>query len=237
MSNKVSYENGGIRIPMGAFPSIAPQINTQYVENRLSQDELQHFWVRLQQEIGCNFTCNRIWLVMYIVEGFLTLLFLWMLRPYPIPSAATYSIIIILTATTMFGMMNIAMLVNKMKAFLEKENNEYWETKGLHWKFGGSGINLYVEVKITHSAVEAYQPPVQFSQSHSEEGLPDSNSQFQADFYAKDQLGDCQFHFLILINLDLVSYGQQQYGQQQYGQQPQQYQGIQAGIQHPQYVY
>ena len=237
MGNTVTYENGTIRISTQAINGTAPQINTEFVQNRLSQDEFVHFWDRLKREVGGSIAFTKIAIVLIIVIAIGFVIFQTSVRYFNPVVLIFYCISIISLSVGL--VINTLAMRKKITAFVAKENNEIWGAKGLYWQFVRYGKREFLELRLAPSAFFGYQPPSQFPQPQFQGGMPNNYPQYQGNFYPQGQPGNYEKPILCFnfssIYLHLVNFEQPQY-QPNYGKQPQQYQGYQQGIQHPQYA-
>ena len=124
MGNTVTYENGTIRISTQAINGTAPQINTEFVQNRLSQDEFVHFWDRLKREVGGSIAFTKIAIVLIIVIAIGFVIFQTSVRYFNPVVLIFYCISIISLSVGL--VINTLAMRKKITAFVAKENNEIW---------------------------------------------------------------------------------------------------------------
>ena len=188
MGNTVTYDNGAIKIPLNKINGTAPQINTEFVQNRLSQDEFVLFWDRMKREIGCNLAFVKIATVLIIVSAIAYIFFMTSVRYY---SPGVFVLYIVSILSLSIGLIfNAVAMKKKITGFIAKENNEIWGAKGLYWQIVGFGNTSYVELRISPSAFIGYQPPSQFPQPQFQGGMPNNYPQYQGNFYPQDQPGN-----------------------------------------------
>ena len=186
MSGEITYDNGGIRIPAGKLHGELPNIETAFLQNRLSPDDFRHFWNRMKISMGNNLVCTKILVYLFLILIVAFAMFELMSRIIYLPVFIGY--FVSFTILLIIFIINSAMMRKKLIIFIAQENSKFWSAKGLHLQLVGIGRRSYLEFRVAPSAVNGYQPPVQYPQPYFQGGMPDNYMQQQGDYYyAPDQ--------------------------------------------------
>lgn len=137
--NQINYEPGAIKISDSFLDGCLPDdIDLGAVQHRLTYEELRNFWQRVQTPLAFNFKLQSRLIVVILLSCvlFVVPFILGLQKSNPPVAGILLGIASIPMIISAVGLcINSAQIKKKVKQFIEKENPEIWNGKGLYWKF------------------------------------------------------------------------------------------------------
>lgn len=141
----IQYQDTGIKLPYAQFFKDPQEINPINAQHRITQDEYNQFCLRLRFALKGNRKIEIFGLaIMILLIGVMVII--------DFASNET-SISFILCIPVFIGA--VILIVNKvamnrnLERFLNLENSQVWNSRGLNWSVGGYGKLKYLNLQIT----------------------------------------------------------------------------------------
>mmetsp|Transcript_22785 Transcript_22785/g.26423 ORF Transcript_22785/g.26423 Transcript_22785/m.26423 type:complete len:216 (-) Transcript_22785:177-824(-) len=154
----MEYSIGSIKIPNKLISGKCPNFEPEALQNRVSPQEFNEFWHRLQEKTQCLILIIRTFMVLFLIIVFGYIIYLIM-GGYDVGVLILYLFAVLFYV---IGMIILGVILRgKLTTFAAEENAKYFGHKGVIVEYHSQGRSSHITLRVQPAAFN-YMPPDQY---------------------------------------------------------------------------